>query len=160
MRLPGQVINDRHDLLTPKTAREVAFNLSLDTEIDRRIGKAATTLTRLTKRVWTNPELTVNMKMAVNACVLNTLLYSSETWTTYSRQEKRLNSFHLRSLRRILGICWEDKVTNTEVWSRPGLPSMFTLLRQRRLRWLGHVHRMEDGRIPKDILYGELTTGK
>ena len=40
-----------------------------------------------------------------------------------------------------------------------GLPIMFTLLRQRRLRWLGHVHRMPDGRIPKDLLYGELATG-
>ena len=41
---------------------------------------------------------------------------------------------------------------------------MYTLLRQRRLRWLGHVRRMEDCRIPKDILYGELalerTTGR
>ena len=44
--------------------------------------------------------------------------------------------------------------------SRAHLPSMYTLLRQRRLRWLGHVHRMEDGRIPKDILYGELATGR
>ena len=50
-------------------------------------------------------------------------------------------------------------VPNTEVLSRVGLPSMFTLLRQRRLRWLGHVHRMPDGRIPKDLLYGELATG-
>ena len=37
---------------------------------------------------------------------------------------------------------------------------MYTLLRQRRLRWLGHVRRMEDGRIPKDILYGELALGR
>ena len=139
----------------------IADNLSLDTEIDKRIGKAATTLARLTTRVWTNPSLTMKTKMAVySACVLSTLLYGSETWTTYSRQEKRLNSFHLRSLRRILGISWQDKVTNTEVLSRADLPTMYTLLRQRRLRWLGHVHRMEDGRIPKDILYGELATGK
>ena len=41
-----------------------------------------------------------------------------------------------------------------------GLPSIYTLLRQRRLRWLGHVHRMEDGRIPKDLLYGELEIGE
>ena len=45
------------------------------------------------------------------------------------------------------------------VLSRAGLPSMFTLLRQRRLRWLGHVHRMPDGRIPKNLLYGELAAG-
>ena len=36
---------------------------------------------------------------------------------------------------------------------------MFALLAQRRLRWLGHVSRMDDGRIPKDMLYGELVTG-
>ena len=37
---------------------------------------------------------------------------------------------------------------------------MFTMLRQSRLRWLGHVRLMKDGRIPKDILYGELIAGK
>ena len=65
-------------------------------------------------------------------------------------------SFHLRSL----GISWRDKVPNTEVLDRAGLPTMYTLLRQRRMRWIGHVRRMEDGRIPKDILYGELAVGK
>ena len=69
-------------------------------------------------------------------------------------------SFHLRSLRRILGMSWRDKVPNTEVLDRAGLPTMYTLLRQRRMRWIGHVHRMEDGRIPKDVLYGELAVGK
>ena len=37
---------------------------------------------------------------------------------------------------------------------------MYTLLRQRRRRCLGHVGRMEDGRIPKDILHGELALGR
>ena len=136
-------------------------NLSLDAEIDKRIGKAASTLARLTARVWTSPKLSVKTKMAVyNACVISTLLYGSETWTTYAGQERRLNSFHLGTIRRILGISWQDKVTNADVLSRAGLPTMYTLLRQRRLRWLGHVRRMEDGRIPKDILYGELALGR
>ena len=77
----------------------------------------------------------------------------------YAGQESRFNTFHLRSIRRILGISWLDKVTNADVLSRAGLPSMYTLLRQRRLRWLGHVRRMDDGRIPKYILYGELALG-
>ena len=28
------------------------------------------------------------------------------------------------------------------------------------MRWLGHVTQMEDGCIPKDLLYGEHATGK
>ena len=139
----------------------ITDNLSLDPEIDKRIGKAATALTPLTSRVWTNPKLTVKMKMAVyNACILSTLLYGSETWTMYAHQEKRLNTFHLRSLRCILSISWQDKVINTDVLSRADLPTMYTLLRQHWLCWLGHVCHMEDGRIPKDILYGELASGQ
>ena len=42
--------------------------------------------------------------------------------------------------------------------SRAGIPSMFTLLHQHHVHWLGHIHRMEDGHIPKDLLYGELAT--
>ena len=86
-------------------------------------------------------------------------MYGSEAWTTYARHEKRLNVFHLRNLRRILGITWQDKVPNSEVLSQANLPSMNSLLKQRRLRWLGHVSRMEDSRIPKTILYSELREG-
>ena len=75
-------------------------------------------------------------------------------------QEKRLNVFHMRCFRRILGITWQDKVTNKVVLEKSGIPSLYTLLKQRRMRWLGHVTRTKVGRIPKDLLYGELTTGK
>ena len=36
---------------------------------------------------------------------------------------------------------------------------MDSLPSQRRLRWLGHVHHRNDGRIPKGVLYIQLTTG-
>ena len=90
---------------------------------------------------------------------MSTLLYGSETWVLHARHEKRLNVFHMRQLRRILKISWKDRVTNNATLERAQLPSMFTLLKQRRMRWLGHVARMEDGRIPKDLLYGELVKG-
>ena len=138
----------------------ISSNLSLDTELNTRIGKAATAMARLTKRVWSNTMLTTNTKMRVyQACVLSTLLYSCESWTLYTRQELRLNAFHLRSIRKILGITWQDRVPNKDVLARAKIPSMFALLSQRRLRWVGHVVRMQDGRIPKEIMYGELATG-
>ena len=138
----------------------ISSNLSLDTELNMRIGKASTAMARLTKRVWENTMLTIKTKTQVyQACVLSTLLYGSESWTLYTRQERRLNTFHLRCLRRILGISWQDHIPNSEVLARAGSLSMYALLTKRRLRWLGHVTRMQDGRLPKDILYGELATG-
>ena len=139
----------------------IADSVSLDAEINKRIGKAATTMARLTERVWNNNMLTITTKVAVfHACVLSTLLYGSESWTLYASQEKRLSIFYMRCLRRILHIKWQDRITNIEVLDRAKVASMITVLQQRRLRWLGHVCRMDDGRIPKDLLYGELASGK
>ena len=138
----------------------ISSRLNLDTELNSRIGKASTAMARLSKRVWENNMLTINTKTKVyQACVLSTLMYGSESWSLYTRQERRLNSFHQRCLRRILGITWQNHVSNKEVLDKAGIPSMFALLSQRRFRWLGHVTRMHDGRLPKDILYGELATG-
>ena len=99
-------------------------------------------------------------KSIYKACVISTLLYGSESWTMRAHQEKRLNVFHMRCLRRILGIIWQDKVTNKVVLEKAGIPSLYTLLKQRRMRWLGHVIRMKDGRIPKTFYVVNWQQGK
>ena len=138
----------------------ISSSLSLDSELNSRIGKASAAMALLSKRVWENPMLTIKTKTQVyQACLLSTLLYGSESWTVYARQERRLNTFHQRCLRRILGISWQDHVPNKDVLEKAGTLSMFTLLTKRRLRWLGHVTRMKDGRLPNYILYDELATG-
>ena len=53
----------------------------------------------------------------------------------------------------------QDYVPNKQVLEQAGIQSVFAILSQKRLRCLGHVRRMKDGRIPKDTLYGELATG-
>ena len=53
----------------------------------------------------------------------------------------------------------EDKVPNTDVLERANMNSMPAIICERRLHWLGHVRRMDKGRIPKDLLYGELVEG-
>ena len=45
------------------------------------------------------------------------------------------------------------------VLERASIFSMYTLLKQWCLHWLGHVMRMADGWIPKDLLYGEVVQG-
>ena len=138
----------------------ITDNLSIDSELNKRIGKAAMTLSKLTQRVWSNIKLSDHTKVNVyKACVISTLLYGSESWTMRAHQEKRLNVFHMRCLRRILGITWQYKVTYNAVLKKLRYQT-YTLVKQGRMRWLGFVTRMEDGRIPKELLYGELATGK
>ena len=74
----------------------------------------------------------------------------------YSRHAKQLNHFHLSCLRRLLHIRWQDKIPDTEVLEQTGLPSIYTMLQKMQVRWAGHVVRMPDSRLPKQLLYGEL----
>ena len=72
----------------------------------------------------------------------------------YAGQERRNNTFQLISIPRILGIYWQYNVTNADVLSRVGLPTMYTMLRQRRLRWLGHVRRTQTAMVGSCPAYG------
>ncbi len=95
-----------------------------------------------------------------NAIVVTTLLYGCETWTLYERHIRLLNAVHQRCMRSIIRFKWQDYITNDEVCEHTGLPEMDIILRRRILRWAGHVIRMEDGRLPKQIRYGEMISGK
>jgi len=123
--------------------------------ISSRSTKLHLSCPRFTREWDQRNDITENTKR----CVYQASSPSCETWTTYTRQEKILNSFHLRCLRRIFGKFGQDMVTNSNVLERASSTSMYTLLSQRRLRWLGHVHRMANGRTPQDVLYGEPFTG-
>ena len=113
-------------------------------ELNKRISKTSTTLSKHTKRVWENKILQFPLKwksLCRKPASSALLFFGSESRTAYStRQEQKLEVFHLSCLPRILGITWQDKVPNNDVLLRAGIPSMFTLLRQRRLRCLDHVH--------------------
>ncbi|PFX22072.1 hypothetical protein AWC38_SpisGene13414 [Stylophora pistillata] len=92
--------------------------------------------------------------------VLTSLLYGCETWTLYRRHIKLLERFHMRSLRSILGIKWQDMITNLEVLDRAETTSIEAMILKAQLRWTGHIIRMDSDRIPKQLLYGVLSKGK
>ena len=71
-----------------------------------------------------------------------------------------LERFHQKCLRHILCINWQSLKPDTEVLAQAGLSSIESMIHLYRLRWTGHVVRLEDDRIPKQLLYGELSLGK
>ena len=136
-------------------------SVTIDDEVNIRIAKASSAFGRLRKNVWERRGISIETKLKVyKAVVLTSLMYASETWTVYRRHAKRLNHFHTTSLRKLFGIKWQDKVTDTEVLLRAGFSSIHTMLKQTQLRWAGHVARMPDHRLPKKLLFGELVHGK
>ena len=64
------------------------------------------------------------------------------------------------ALRSILGIRWQDRVTNLEVLDRTNSTSIESMLLKAQLRWVGHVIRMEEFRMPRRLMFGELQLAK
>ena len=101
-----------------------------------------------------------SMKIQVcRATVVPTFLCGAQTSVLYRKQIRLFERCHQRCLRAILGIKWQDHVSNEEVLKKASLPSIESILLQVQLCWAGHVTRMEDIRIPKAVFFGELQEG-
>jgi len=66
--------------------------------------------------------------------------------------------------RRILGPVYDNEkgnwriLTNKEIYASVKKPTITETVRLNRLRWFGHVQRMEESRIPKRVLYVNFVT--
>ena len=50
----------------------------------------------------------------------------------------------MRMLRRIMGISLRERLENDEIRRRAGVMKITEVIRESRLRWFGHVLRMDD----------------
>ena len=116
------------------------------------------------KGIWCNEEGHLHgqeLTTKRNACVLSVLLYGAECWIPLRKHTWKLNTFHHRCIRIILGISnrqqWSEHITTSDVRRRWGdEETAAEKVRKRRLEWLGHVARMPDDRIPKTTLFSWL----
>ena len=84
-------------------------NLDLSVEITKRIGKAAMNFGLLMKRAWGNNKLSAKVKIRIyETCMLSSLLYCTETWTTYAKHGKWC-------IRKILKVGWQEKIPDIEI---------------------------------------------
>ena len=131
-------------------------------EVGERIAKASRAFGALRMPVFRDSNLSLATKrMVYRAVVLGVLLYGSETWATKRDTIRRLEVFHNRCLKGILGITAHQQRTehlsSVQIAKQFGMEeSMEDLITARRLRWLGHIARMDEERIPKKLLFGWL----
>ena len=134
---------------------------NIDVEVNNRLSKASSAFGRLRKKVWDRRGIRQETKLEVYmTVVLTILLYACESWTVYSLHARKLNHFHTKCLRISFSIKWQDIVPDTDVLARAGIPSIHTIQQKAQVRWAGHVTRMPDDRLSKQLLYGELCCGK
>ena len=86
--------------------------------------------------------------------------YGAETWTLTSKTEKMLLTWERKILRKIYGPTkengqWRIK-TNEEMRTKYKSQDIVTVIKIRRLEWLGHVSRMNKIRGVKKFCEGKL----
>ena len=93
--------------------------------------------------------------------ILPVVLYGCETWSLTLREERRLRVFKNKVLRKIIRAkkheitsAWR-KLHNAELHALYFWPNTIRSLKSRRLRWAGHVARMEQSRYAYRVLVGK-----
>jgi hypothetical protein len=91
-----------------------------------------------------------NVKIRIyKSMILPVVLYGYETWSLTLREEHRLRVFENRVLKRIFGPKRDEviggwiKLHNEELHSLYCSPSIIRIMKTRRMRWAGHLARME-----------------
>ena len=86
---------------------------------------------------------TSNKIRRLNAFVSTIFLYNSELWTLTSKLKDKIDVLQRIFLRKCLKISRKDRITNEEVYERTSTKPWSMTIKARRLRFLGHILRLD-----------------
>ena len=137
---------------------QISKDGSCEAEISRRIAITRDCVRALQRHIWCSSIMVVTKVRLLNAYVLPVLLCGAETWSLTAALEKKLDAFHQWCLRRLLRLSYLLHVTNVEVLRLTRQTQLSTTLRDRRLRFFGHIakanSRMDHTRALRSIISG------
>jgi hypothetical protein len=128
-------------------------NGKIDAEINNIISKANQIYCQINNTVTGKNEVQTEteMQLCKSVCV-PILSYAAESWTTTSTNENRITAAKMEFLRRSLGKTRRDRCRNATVREQLKQESLIDGIERRKLRWYGHLVRMEEDRKPRYIL--------
>ena len=85
------------------------------------------------------------------------MLYNSSTWGITKEEEKNLNSFHRKQLRRILNVKYPIIMKNKEIYSKTGEKPISLEIVANRWRMFGHALRMSTKSPAYKAMYNYFT---
>jgi hypothetical protein len=136
---------------------QISEDGSSEPDMKRRIGLAYDAMQRL-KKVWSSKSLRRRTKVKIyETLVLSILLYNTETWTITAEMERRLRSVEMDCLRKIVGVSRLEHIKNDDIKVALYVTTdIVQRIQLRRLRYFGHVARMDESRYPKLVLHGRV----
>lgn len=94
-----------------------------------------------------------NKQNIYNSIVKSVITYSSEVWQLKQKSEKMLEATEMDFWRRSAGKSRMEKITNERIREIMGVKhSVVEDIKVNQLKWYGHVQRMTNDRLPKQIL--------
>ena len=133
---------------------EVTPNNDCSLDIKCRTAQALAASAKL-QSIWRNDRISIFTKLRLhNSLIMPTALYGCENWTISAANLRKLKSFEMKCLRRILNITWQQRISNAEVSRRSGVEegNIIKIIRLRQRKWLGRILNMEAHRLPKITL--------
>ena len=120
-------------------------------DIRCRTAQATVSLSKL-QAVWSNGRISTATKLRLwNCLVMPVALYGCENWVLSMSAKRKIQAFEMKCLRRVLGISWQQHVTNSEVARRSGIDegNIIKMIERKQRAWLGKILRMDDNKLPK-----------
>ena len=78
------------------------------------------------------------------SCIRPFFLYNCALWTVTPTQEKAIDAFQRRQLRYAIGITYPKIITNEQLYRRTKQRKWSKIIKDRRIRLLGHICRMHE----------------
>src|SRR5713101_5482365 len=126
-------------------------------EIKRRLSMAKKSMTDL-QVIFKDKAISKRTKIRLVKTLIHPIeLYGAETWTIKKREEERIRSFELWCWRRMLRVSWTEKRTNESIVREIGEKmGLMNVVKQRILRYYGHIVRMTGRNLEKTIMQGKM----
>src|SRR6218665_3654495 len=126
-------------------------------EKERRIGRATGVMAEF-KKIWKRKNISIKTKRDIMVtCVIGVVLHACETWILKKKDKNKLMAFEMRCYRRILNVRWQQKIMNEEIRKRMGSKrNILQRIKEKKLNLFGHICRMEDSRLVKEVVFGEI----
>ena len=142
----------------------VNYNADLFIEVYRRIRNAWYSFRKYTPELYDRPSAPLELKIRMlRAEVLETMMYGCVMCSPRAWHYETLRRAHHRFLTRC--ISWQKhnradhSISHLGTLMKTGSESIEATLRRRRILFAGCVVRMEDTRLPKCVMFGELVGG-